>query len=60
MVLVSTSVLCAAVRLVRSPPLLDQLVHFLLKMPMQTQLLLQRCDHISDQVSAAAGDSGNR
>ncbi|XP_068999737.1 FHF complex subunit HOOK-interacting protein 2B isoform X1 [Embiotoca jacksoni] len=50
-VLVSTSVLCAAVRLVRSSSLLDQLVHFLLHTPTLTHLLLQHCDHISDQIS---------
>lgn len=50
-VLASTSVLCAAVRLVRSSSLLDQLVHFLLRTETLTHLLLQRCDHISDQVS---------
>lgn len=51
MVLVSTSVLCAAVRLVQSLSLLDQLVHFLLRTESLSHLLLQRCDHISDQVS---------
>ncbi|XP_073322210.1 FHF complex subunit HOOK-interacting protein 2B-like isoform X2 [Pagrus major] len=50
-VLVSTSVLCAAVRLVQSSVLLDQLVRFLLKTHPLTHLLLQRCDHISDQIS---------
>ncbi|XP_070760179.1 FHF complex subunit HOOK-interacting protein 2B-like [Enoplosus armatus] len=50
-VLVSTSLLCAAVRLVQSSSLLDQLVHFLLRTPALTHLLLQRCDHISDQIS---------
>ncbi|XP_042339022.1 FHF complex subunit HOOK interacting protein 2B-like [Plectropomus leopardus] len=50
-VLVSTSVLCAAVRLVQSSSLLDQLVHFLLRTDTLTPLLLQHCDHISDQVS---------
>ncbi|KAE8292594.1 RAI16-like protein [Larimichthys crocea] len=50
-VLFSTSLLCAAVRLVQSPFLLDQLVHFLLKTDTLTHLLLQRCDHISDQIS---------
>uniref|UniRef100_A0A672YWA3 Family with sequence similarity 160 member B2 n=1 Tax=Sphaeramia orbicularis TaxID=375764 RepID=A0A672YWA3_9TELE len=52
-VLVSTSVLCATVRLVRSQVLLDQLVHFLLGSHDHTltPLLLQRCDHISDQIS---------
>ncbi|KAF1389845.1 hypothetical protein PFLUV_G00077780 [Perca fluviatilis] len=49
-VLVSTSVLCATVRLVTSCSLLDQLVDFLLRTPSLTELLLQRCDHISDQV----------
>ncbi|KAG7999727.1 hypothetical protein GBF38_000308, partial [Nibea albiflora] len=50
-VLFSTSLLCAAIRLVQSPFLLDQLVHFLLKTDTLTHLLLQRCDHISDQIS---------
>ncbi|XP_041855780.1 protein FAM160B2 isoform X2 [Melanotaenia boesemani] len=50
-VLVSTSVLCAAIRLLQSPSLLDHLVHFLLRTPTLTHLLLQRCDHISDQIS---------
>nr|XP_046242387.1 FHF complex subunit HOOK interacting protein 2B isoform X2 [Scatophagus argus] len=50
-VLVSTSLLCAVVRLVQSSSLLDQLVHFLLKTTTLTRLLLQRCDHISDQIS---------
>ncbi|XP_051806834.1 FHF complex subunit HOOK interacting protein 2B-like isoform X2 [Acanthochromis polyacanthus] len=50
-VLASTSVLCAAVRLVQSSSLLDQLVHFLLRTDALTQLLMQRCDHISDQIS---------
>ncbi|XP_023251248.1 protein FAM160B2-like [Seriola lalandi dorsalis] len=53
-VLVSTSVLCAAVRLVQSSSLLDQLVHFLLRTHPLTHLLLQRCDHISDQISMAS------
>ncbi|KAI3373032.1 hypothetical protein L3Q82_023468, partial [Scortum barcoo] len=52
--LVSTSILCAAVRLVRSPSLLDQLLYFLLRTPSLSQLLLQRCDHISDQISMAS------
>ncbi|XP_037535906.1 protein FAM160B2 [Nematolebias whitei] len=50
-VLVSTSLLCAAVRLVQSSSLLDQIVHFLLRTPSLMELLLQRCDHISDQIS---------
>uniref|UniRef100_A0A8P4KM60 FHF complex subunit HOOK-interacting protein C-terminal domain-containing protein n=1 Tax=Dicentrarchus labrax TaxID=13489 RepID=A0A8P4KM60_DICLA len=50
-VLVCTSVLCAVVRLVQSWTLLDQLVHFLLRTHSLTHLLLQRCDHISDQIS---------
>lgn len=49
--LLSTTVLCAAVRLVRSSCFLDQLVHFLLKTPPTAELLLQRCNHISDQIS---------
>ncbi|XP_056275068.1 FHF complex subunit HOOK-interacting protein 2B isoform X2 [Pseudoliparis swirei] len=53
-VLVSTSILCVAVRLVKSWSLLDQLVHFLLKTPPLPELLLQRCDHISDQISLAS------
>ncbi|XP_060894174.1 FHF complex subunit HOOK-interacting protein 2B [Labrus mixtus] len=53
-VLVSTSLLCAVVRLVQSSSLLDQLVHFLLKTHTLTQLLLHRCDHISDQISMAS------
>lgn len=52
MVLVSTSILCAVVRLVRSSCLLDQLVHFLLRTTTRTELLLQRCNHISDQARA--------
>lgn len=55
-VLVSTSVLCAVVRVVQSSSLLDQLVHFLLRTQSVTHLLLQRCDHISDQVSPGTGD----
>ncbi|XP_074527306.1 FHF complex subunit HOOK-interacting protein 2B-like [Halichoeres trimaculatus] len=50
-VLISTSLLCAVVRLVQSSSLLDQLVHFILKTHKLTELLLQRCDHISDQIS---------
>ncbi|XP_039979106.1 protein FAM160B2 [Xiphias gladius] len=50
-VLVSTSVLCGAVRLVQSATLLDQLVHFLLRSQTLTHLMLQHCDHISDQIS---------
>ncbi|MED6275790.1 hypothetical protein CHARACLAT_030050 [Characodon lateralis] len=50
-ILVSTSVLCSAVRLVQSPSLLDQLLDFLLRTPSLMELLLQRCDHISDQIS---------
>ncbi|XP_061586125.1 FHF complex subunit HOOK-interacting protein 2B-like isoform X2 [Cololabis saira] len=50
-VLVSTSVLCAAVRLIQSWYLLDQLVHFLLRTKSLTELMLQHCDHISDQIS---------
>lgn len=53
-VLVSTSVLCCVLRLVRSPSLLDQLVVFLLRTPSLTELLLRRCDHISDQISMAS------
>nr|XP_040052740.1 protein FAM160B2-like isoform X2 [Gasterosteus aculeatus aculeatus] len=53
-VLVSTSILCAAVRFVRSRSLLDQLVHFLLRTNTLSPLLLQRCDHISDQISFAS------
>ncbi|XP_034548400.1 protein FAM160B2-like [Notolabrus celidotus] len=53
-VLVSTSLLCAVVRLIQSSFLLDQLVHFLLRTPTLTHLLLQRCDHISDQISMAS------
>ncbi|KAK1876177.1 Protein FAM160B2, partial [Dissostichus eleginoides] len=36
-----------------SSSLLDQIVHFLLRTDALTHLLLQRCDHISDQVRAA-------
>uniref|UniRef100_A0A7N8XIZ8 Family with sequence similarity 160 member B2 n=1 Tax=Mastacembelus armatus TaxID=205130 RepID=A0A7N8XIZ8_9TELE len=50
-VLVSTSILCAAVRLVQSSSLLDQMIHFVLRTHTLTHLLLQRCDHISDQIS---------
>ncbi|KAM9392518.1 FHF complex subunit HOOK-interacting protein 2B-like isoform 2-T2 [Pholidichthys leucotaenia] len=50
-VLVSTSVLCAVVRLVRSPSLLDRLVHFLLRTEMLTETLLRHCDHVNDQIS---------
>ncbi|XP_053180860.1 FHF complex subunit HOOK interacting protein 2B isoform X1 [Scomber japonicus] len=50
-VLLSTSVLCSAVRLVQSANLLDQLIRFLLRTNTLTHLLLQRCDHISDQIS---------
>ncbi|XP_024150204.1 protein FAM160B2 [Oryzias melastigma] len=50
-ILGSTAVLCAVVRLLTSWPLLDQLVHFLLKTPSLMPLVLQRCDHISDQIS---------
>ncbi|XP_037339314.2 FHF complex subunit HOOK-interacting protein 2B isoform X1 [Pungitius pungitius] len=53
-VLVSTSILCVAVRFVRSRSLLDQLVHFLLRTNTLSPLLLQRCDHISDQISFAS------
>lgn len=53
-VLVSTSVLCAVLRLVQSSSLLDQLVHFLLRTETQTHLLLYHCDHISDQISMAS------
>ncbi|KAF3695236.1 Protein FAM160B2 RAI16-like protein Retinoic acid-induced protein 16 [Channa argus] len=53
-VLVSTSVLCAVVRLVQSSSLLDQLVHFLLRTQSLTHLLLQHCDHISDPISMAS------
>lgn len=56
-VLVSTSLLCAAVRLVQSSCLLDQIVHFLLRTPSLMELLLQRCDHISDQVSPLQQDT---
>uniref|UniRef100_A0A8C2WVP3 FHF complex subunit HOOK-interacting protein C-terminal domain-containing protein n=1 Tax=Cyclopterus lumpus TaxID=8103 RepID=A0A8C2WVP3_CYCLU len=54
MVLVSTSILCVAVRFVQSSSLLDQLVHFLLRTHTLTYLLVQRCDHISDQISLAS------
>ncbi|KAM4578558.1 FHF complex subunit HOOK-interacting protein 2B-like isoform 1-T1 [Fundulus diaphanus] len=50
-ILVSTSVLCSAVRLVRSPCLLDQLLEFMLRTPSVLEVLLQCCDHISDQIS---------
>ncbi|XP_008334634.1 FHF complex subunit HOOK-interacting protein 2B [Cynoglossus semilaevis] len=50
----STSMLCAVVRLVQSASLLDQLVHFLLRTQTVTRLLLERCDHISDQISMAS------
>lgn len=53
-VLVSTSLLCAVVRLVQSSSLLDQLVCFLLRTHTLTQMLLQHCDHISDQISMAS------
>ncbi|KAI9541726.1 hypothetical protein NQZ68_027090 [Dissostichus eleginoides] len=53
-VLVSTSLLSAVVRLVQSSSLLDQIVHFLLRTDALTHLLLQRCDHISDQISMAS------
>ncbi|XP_054467258.1 FHF complex subunit HOOK interacting protein 2B [Anoplopoma fimbria] len=53
-VLVSTSILCVAVRLVQSSSLLDVLVHFVLRTHTLTDLLLQRCDHISDQISLAS------
>ncbi|KAI4787281.1 hypothetical protein KUCAC02_036568, partial [Chaenocephalus aceratus] len=53
-VLVSTSLLSAVVRLVQSSALLDQIVHFLLRTDALTHLLLQRCDHISDQISMAS------
>ncbi|XP_059192332.1 FHF complex subunit HOOK-interacting protein 2B [Centropristis striata] len=53
-VLVSSSVLCAVVRLVQSSSLLDQLVHFLLRTRPLSHLLLQRCDHISDQISVVS------
>ncbi|KAK5871789.1 hypothetical protein PBY51_004649 [Eleginops maclovinus] len=53
-VLVSTSLLSAVVRLVQSSSLLDQIVHFLLRTDPLTHLLLQRCDHISDQISMAS------
>ncbi|KAK5620000.1 hypothetical protein CRENBAI_003710 [Crenichthys baileyi] len=53
-ILVSTSVLCSAVRLVQSPSLLDQLLDFSLRTPSLMELLLQRCDHISDQISMAS------
>ncbi|XP_041644107.1 protein FAM160B2 [Cheilinus undulatus] len=53
-VLVSISLLCAIVRLVQSSSLLNQLVHFLLRTHPLTKLLLQRCDHISDQISMAS------
>ncbi|XP_008336561.2 protein FAM160B2-like [Cynoglossus semilaevis] len=46
--------LCAVVRLVQSASLLDQLVHFLLRTQTVTRLLLERCDHISDQISMAS------
>lgn len=50
--LLSTSVLCACIRLVRSSYFLDQFIHFLVRTPPTCQLLLQHCDHISDQVTA--------
>ncbi|KAM7390941.1 hypothetical protein PAMP_021669 [Pampus punctatissimus] len=50
-VLFSTSILCATIRLVQSASLLDQLINFLLRTHTLTHLLLQRCDHISDQIS---------
>ncbi|XP_068457773.1 FHF complex subunit HOOK-interacting protein 2B isoform X2 [Clinocottus analis] len=53
-VLVSTSILCVAVRVVRSSSLLDQLVQFLLRTRPLTPLLVQRCDHISEQISLAS------
>uniref|UniRef100_A0A3B3XWH3 FHF complex subunit HOOK-interacting protein C-terminal domain-containing protein n=1 Tax=Poecilia mexicana TaxID=48701 RepID=A0A3B3XWH3_9TELE len=53
-VLVSTSVLCCVVRLVRSPSLLDQVLEFLLRTPSVLQLLLRHCDHTSDQISMAS------
>uniref|UniRef100_A0A1A8G5I1 Family with sequence similarity 160, member B2 n=4 Tax=Nothobranchius korthausae TaxID=1143690 RepID=A0A1A8G5I1_9TELE len=53
-VLVSTSVLCATIRLVQSSSLLDQMVHFLLRTPSLMQLLLRHCNHISDQISMAS------
>ncbi|XP_054895864.1 FHF complex subunit HOOK interacting protein 2B-like isoform X2 [Poeciliopsis prolifica] len=53
-VLASTSILCCAIRQVRSPSLLDQLLDFLLKTPSMLQLLLRRCDHASDQISVAS------
>ncbi|KAF7644206.1 hypothetical protein LDENG_00225990 [Lucifuga dentata] len=62
-VLIATAMLCAAIRLVHSDALLDQLVHFLFGRHTQpkdahtqtlTHVLLQRCDHISDQISMAS------
>uniref|UniRef100_A0A1A8MJP0 Family with sequence similarity 160, member B2 n=2 Tax=Nothobranchius pienaari TaxID=704102 RepID=A0A1A8MJP0_9TELE len=53
-VLVSTSMLCATIRLVQSSFLLDQMVHFLLRTPSLMQLLLRHCNHISDQISMAS------
>ncbi|XP_068617209.1 FHF complex subunit HOOK-interacting protein 2B-like isoform X2 [Brachionichthys hirsutus] len=53
-ILVTTSLLCAVVRLVQNSLLLDRLVRFLLGTHTLTRLLLQRCDHISDQISMAS------
>uniref|UniRef100_A0A1A8CK49 Family with sequence similarity 160, member B2 n=1 Tax=Nothobranchius kadleci TaxID=1051664 RepID=A0A1A8CK49_NOTKA len=53
-VLVSTSMLCATIRLVQSSFLLDQMVHFLLRTPSLMRLLLRHCNHISDQISMAS------
>ncbi|XP_029915349.1 FHF complex subunit HOOK-interacting protein 2B isoform X3 [Myripristis murdjan] len=63
-VLLSTALLSAVVRLVQSAALLDQLVLFLLGPHTHThthshthtlrERLLERCDHISDQISMAS------
>uniref|UniRef100_A0A1A7XA24 Family with sequence similarity 160, member B2 n=3 Tax=Iconisemion striatum TaxID=60296 RepID=A0A1A7XA24_9TELE len=53
-VLISTSMLCATIRLVQSSFLMDQMVHFLLRTPSLMQLLLRHCNHISDQISMAS------
>ncbi|XP_038135922.1 protein FAM160B2-like [Cyprinodon tularosa] len=50
-ILVSTSVLCHVVRMVQSPSLLEQLLHFLLRTPSLMEQLLRRCDHVSEQIS---------
>lgn len=53
-ILVSTSVLCHVVRMVQSPSLLEQLLHFLLRTPSLMEQLLRRCDHVSEQVRLRA------